>query len=178
MMLNLLLLILAPIFYPLGELFKPLGRYNPFWIFLNDEPPTDWYIKSKKDQPYWLIIYQWKAIRNPAWNFHKLIRPKQGKPKIISSRGYISINNKKISNMTLAVLKGKFKDGQYADNKGEYIDLQKSKLGSSFNWYKVENNLYFRGSFANYFLFRWVELHIGANEKRYTFRFKIKNYKQ
>lgn len=185
MLVSLILLILAPFIYPIAYVLrKPVRKYKfvPLWIFLDDTEEndwgTDWFIKSKNLKldtvfhRFW-ASYLWSAIRNPAWNQYSYLKPKQGVKSVLSSKGYIT-NSKDIYDF--AVLKGLFKDGTYADNKGDFISLKHSKLGGNFTWYYIEKKLYFRASFAGFFIFTWLELQLGTNDSRYTFRLKFKKY--
>lgn len=103
-----------------------------------------------------------------------------------------------------AVLRYVNRDGHYMDNQGDYLSVQYSVLGWSSVWYEVDGRLYYQYSYADSLLGSristffcrlllsftvlfnwdklddlwsrpiWFELHFGNNERRYTFRMKIK----
>ena len=67
------------------------------------------------------------------------------------------------------------KDGVYKDNIGDFLSKKHSTLGKMFIWYKIENKLYWRFSYANNLFSKlWVEFQVGTNNSRYTFRLKFK----
>lgn len=165
--------------YPFAVMLKFLGKWNPLWIYLDPEPPHDWFLKDMgKDKVDWWAWYVWAAVRNPMWNFFTFAKPKEGFPIIHEYHGEITMNGKPKSIMTMAVLKGMTKDGVPMDNKGEYINYAHSRLGTSSVWYEIDGTLYFRKSFAGKFFSRWLEIQFGCTEKRYTWRFKYKKYKE
>lgn len=65
--------------------------------------------------------------------------------------------------------------GVFKNNKGDYLSIRYSILGSAFTWYTIDGTLYFRYSFADKIIKRyWIEFQWGTTNKRYTFRLKIK----
>jgi len=186
MLVNLLGFISAPIIYPFLYPFRnKLNNIKPFWYFFDDEDgfygtkwfrdslkygnKTDWWSKFK-------ISYKWLALRNPAWNLQASLIPKKGH-EILEEIKILDLNrnNKIVVDIKeFATLKFVNSSGEYKDNKGEYLSLKYSILGKSYLWYKIDNTLYWRYSFAgkinNKF---WIEIHLGTG-KRYVFRFKIK----
>jgi hypothetical protein len=195
-LLQIILIPLAYFFYvPAYLLRKPLrkGYYGntillkllsiPLWIFLDDEAlelsgdeyGEIWWKKANNidisklnEFQKFIVAYKWAVIRNPAWNQYELLKPKQGSPKFVDMYGYTSGEWN-----DFCVLKWEI-DGQYSDNMGQCVSRRYSIFGNLVLWYKVEDKLYWRYSYANKFLGRWFELHLGTNDKRYTVRFKIK----
>lgn len=180
MLVNLFFVVTSYVMFPLAYLLKKsVRKYKkvlyPLWLYLDDHGDygDDWW---RRDNPknFW-TAYRWSVLRNPAWNLQNSLRRKKGKPFVISSKGELRRNGKIQPVMTTAVLKYVNLEGDYSDNKGEYLSKYYSVLGDMFVWYKVKDKLYWKYSFAKNvnFLNRFVELHIGITY-RYTFRFKIK----
>lgn len=195
-----ILALLAYIFFPLAYLFRrPLraGRKQggliaklviPLWIFLDDEEyrkqghdfGEPWWREAKnlKIDTYWQkfrAAYLWCAVRNPAWNQYELIKPKTGAiDEVVSQDGFLTQDSWPVGFLNFAVLKYVNANGDYADNKGEFLSLAHSILGYSKVWYIIQNRLYWRYSFAGKKFGRWIEIQAGTNDRRYTFRFKIK----
>lgn len=185
---------LSYILYPLAYVLRGFLRKNrpwtiPLWIFLDDENDYGewWWLQENgivlEELNAWQkfkVAYRWSVIRNPAWNQYELFKPKQGELKIISSKGNLARNGVEVPLTDFAVFKWENEAGQYTDNQGEYLSYKFSTLGRSFVWYKVDGTLYWRYSFAGRvkWLNRWVEVHLGTNNRRYTIRLKIKNPKK
>lgn len=160
----------------------------PLWLFLDDEDyrvqnhdyGPDWWRTAKglKMETKWQrfkAAYLWAVVRNPAWNHYQVIKPREGIIEVVSSNIPL-ILHEELHPLDFAVLKWVDKDGNYSDNKGEFISMDFSKLGKVFTWYKCSGRLYFRTSYAGYvyWMNRWVEMQAGTNDRRYTVRFKIK----
>lgn len=157
------------------------------WIFLDDEEfekqghdyGEPWWIEAKglKLDSRWnrfKAAYLWGVIRNPAWNQYELIRPKQGDKELLYSRNRLLKNGSTPSPYEFAVLKWVDKDGNYSDNKGEYISKEHSIFGKVLTWYRIKGRVYFRSSLVKKIKNFWIELQVGTNDRRYTVRFKIK----
>ena len=168
-----------PIAYWLRDV--KLFRKYILWIYYDDEDEfgfgVDWWIGNK---PFSLwTAYKWCALRNPAWNLQASLKPLFGLKKFVSCKGSHSKDgNSDISVYKMCVLKYVDKHGGYQNNKGDFLSLKHSVIGSMFVWYKIENRLYWRYSLAKNMVKNiWVELHLGTTDSRYTFRLKIKNVK-
>lgn len=157
------------------------------WIFLDDEEferqghdyGEPWWRKAKglEINTKWQrfkTAYLWNVVRNPAWNQYTLIKPSQGDIEVIKSNGALINKNMQLSELDFAVLKWVDEEGEYMDNKGHFISNVYSIFGKMFVWYKVQNRLYWRYSFAGKKFNRWIEVQIGTTDLRYTIRFKIK----
>lgn len=170
----------AKFMFPIAYVVRDVKLFRRYilWIYYDDEDGfgynVDWWVKN---QPFnFWTAYKWCALRNPAWNLQASLKPKQGLKKYISSKGSHSQNgNFDISVYDMCVLKWVNEFGEYMNNKGEYLSLKYSIIGSMFVWYKVDKRLYWRYSFARK-IFRnlWIELMLGTNDFRYLFRLKIK----
>lgn len=192
--------LLAYVLFPLAYILRrPLRRgisssflsvrilSSILWVFLDDEEylyhghdcGPDWWRLAKGLKIYnpwqqFKAAYLWGAVRNPAWNQYYFFHPKFGEAELISLKGDLTQDGIRVSLMHFAVLKYVDSNGNYSDNKGDYLSLVYSILGESMVWYQIDGRLYFRYSFAGYRFGRWWELQLGTNDRRYTFRFKIK----
>lgn len=179
-----LMWVCALMFYPLVYPFRNQIRrkkeklpYRLGWFFLNDESDYgfEWWRKANKvnKKNLW-NAYRWSAIRNPMWNLEKQIRP-EPMHLLISVKGEITQGGKVLPGLPFAVLKWEDDEGNYQDNKGEYISIKHSKIGQKGGWYVSSNGkYYFRFSLAkNVWKNIWVELMLGTTD-RYVVRFKIK----
>lgn len=183
MLVNLLGYLTAKVVYPLAYLLRnvDLFRNKLLWWFYDDEIPEAWHyqnwLKGRKET-FWRM-YQWHTLRNPAWNLQASLKPKQGLKNYVSSKGWHKEDgNYDISVFKLCVLKYVDKNGEYDDLTGDYLSLRYSIIGKMFVWYTIDNTLYWRYSVAKK-LFKkiWWELQLGTNDRRYTFRLKIKKVK-
>lgn len=195
--LQIIIIPLAYVLYPFAYILKDFLRRNrpwttPLWIFLDDEvvelSGDDygelWWkqengivVEELNAWQKFIVAYRWGVIRNPAWNQYKLFKPKQGEIFIFSAKGKLTKNGVEVPLTDFATFKWENEAGQYTDNQGEYLSFKFSTLGKSFVWYRIYNTLYWRYSFAKKVkcLNRWVEVHLGTNNRRYTIRLKIKN---
>jgi len=184
MLISLLGFVTAPIIFPIAYLLRnvKLFRNHLLWYYYDDEDTifgTEWFRKSKglKDKGF-KTAYLWSAIRNPAWNLQASLQPEQSTIWVYSSKGMLNKYGKIQKVTEMAVLKYVNIDGIYSDNKGEFLSLQHSILGSMFLWYEVSRKLYWRYSYAkNVYKDYWVEIQLGTNDRRYTWRLKIKKTK-
>lgn len=187
MLLNLIFVLLAkvvyPMLYPLRE--WKLMNYKPFWWFFDDEDGnygTQWFRDTLKygNKTDWFslfrIAYKWCADRNAAWNAQASLKPKDGEQIIIYSGGSATKNGREVTNLMLfAGFKYVDEDGLYKNNKGDFLSLKHSVIGTLWAWYMVEGKLYWRWSYAGeVFKGFWVETHLGINNHRYTIRHKWK----
>jgi len=186
----------APIVYPLAYVLRtPLRVFNyiPYlryltillYIYLDDEDyetPPVWWLRDKGLKMdtalnrFW-SAYRWNAFRNTIWNFHLLTAHDHSRPEKIYSKGLLWKNFRPLNSdvFSFAVLKYVDSSGNYSDNSGEYLSVRFSYIGSMFCIYEVNGDVFFRFSLAkNIPLLGWTEIQIGTNEKRYTFRLKIK----
>lgn len=195
-LLQLVIVPLSYVLYPFaystrGFLRKHTPWTIPLWIFLDDEVVEvsgddygeDWWkevnhihVSMMNWFEKFITAYRWGVIRNPAWNQHLIIKPKSGIIMVVKQRGSLVRDSKPSNLLNFAVLKWVDAQGNYTDNQGSYISEKYSTLGKSFVWYKVGRKLYWRFSYAGYnkMLNRWIEIHLGTNERRYTVRGKIK----
>jgi len=167
---------------------------TPLWMYLDDEEffrngddyGDAWWkvtnninVNALNEWQLFVVSYKWAALRNPAWNQHRLFKPKDGDETLVEMIGSTSFFDWR----EFCELKW-FTDGEYTDNQGECIAPSPySIFGNAFIWFSCGGTLYWRYSFANYvpLINRWVELHLGSTEgnfeyqnKRYTWRMKIK----
>jgi hypothetical protein len=196
--------LLAYILYPVAYLLRnPLrkARYGktsflkalatPIWIFLDDKVVElagddygeKWWktvngieVQNLNAWQLFKVAYRWGVIRNPAWNMYQIFKPKKGKKVLVSATGRLLQDGWPVGLHNFAVLKYEDSNGNYTNNQGEFLSSKFSIFGKSMFWYTIENRLYWRFSYAGYntFLKRWIELHLGSNDRRYTIRFKIK----
>jgi len=190
MLISLLGFVTAPIIFPIAYLLRnvKLFRNHLLWYYYDDEDTiygTEWFRYSsgyKLEGVFWfdkfVCAYHWSALRNPAWNLQASLQPEQSTKWIQSSKGMLNKYGKIQKVTEMAVLKYMNIDGIYSDNKGEYLSLRYSILGSMFLWYEVSRKLYWRYSYAkNVYKDYWVEIQLGTNDRRYTWRLKIKKTK-
>lgn len=173
--------ITAPVMYPIAYLLHKLTGSKILWFYHDSEDndgcsdAVEWFNKGKCN--FW-VKYKWSAIRNPAWNLHAKLKPKKGVKKRVSSKGWLSKNgNEDISIFNFAVLKYVDKDGNYQDNKGEFLSMKHSIIGRMFVWYKIGKTLYWRFSSAGKKWGFWYEIQAGTSDVRYLLRFKVKRTK-
>ena len=188
MIINLLGFISAPIVFPIAYGLRKVKivRNKLLWYYYDDEDEfgyeVEWWMMDRKRN--FATAYKWCAIRNPAWNLHASSKlPNVTKEYVFKSpKGSLRKNHKVVypSLNVSAVLKYVDKDGKYMDNKGEYLSLTHSILGSQFvRFYnQVDARRYWRYTFADRVVGSiWIELQIGYTT-RPTFRLKIKNIKK
>jgi len=183
MLINLLGFLTAPIIFPIAYALRDIKfvRNKLLWIYYDDEDgfgwDVHWWAKNNNYKRNFWTAYKWCAIRNPAWNLHTLFTVRYNSSFIITEeKGIIQKNHKviKANYRNSCVLKYVSKNGDYMDNKGEYLSLVHSIIGKSFIIFYLNNKKYFRYSFANRLISNiWVEIQIGWST-RATFRLKIK----
>lgn len=165
--------------FPLAYLMRNFS-FNPLWIYLdaskykNGELAEDYkdFLNGKKDN--FINSYLWGGVRNRIWNLIELIRPKQGKEVIVSSKGQLYRNGKEVSILEFAAWKWlKNGIGGWNTNSGDEINLEKSTIGKSSVYYKVKGKLYYRYSRAWKIGKYYFNLKYGTNNKRYLLTFKI-----
>lgn len=160
------------------------------WILLDDEEykaqghdyGPKWWRDSKRikiDNKWqkFKAAYKWGVIRNPAWNQYYLFKPLEGEKEEIVTKGELTQGGHRVNILAFAVLKYVDEEGNYMDNKGEYLSLNLSILGHSMVWYKIGGRQYWRKSYAGKKWGLWWELQLGTNDRRYTIRLKIKRVK-
>ena len=185
MMLNLFGFLTAPIMFPIAYVyaFIPFVRNKLLWIYFDDEDgygyDVAWWMGDKK-RNFW-TAYKWCALRNPAWNLHTVFLFKKSDMFLpIKIKGGLIKNGNilKWDRWSIATLKYVDAQGNYMDNKGDYLSLKYSTLGKQFVIFKnLDEELYWRFSYAgNVYKSFWVEFQIGYSS-RPTFRLKIKNIK-
>lgn len=171
--------ITAKFMFPLAYVLRNVKLFRNYilWIYYDDEDGiygAYWWNKRLLTD-FW-TAYRWNALRNPAWNLQAILKPKECVKKPISIYGRLRRNGADVGYWNMAVLKYVDANGRETNNKGQYISLQHSIIGRMLVWYYNDNTLHFRYSFAkNVWKRFWIEIHLGTTEKRYTFRFKIKN---
>lgn len=186
----------APLVYPLAYILRtPLRVINEMsylryltlilYIYLDDEdyeqPPT-WWLRDKglkmdsTFSRFW-ACYRWNGFRNTIWNFHLLTEHDHSRANEVYAKGLLYKDFKPLIGdvFSFAVLKYVDIFGDYADNSGEYLSVRFSYLGKMFCIYEVNGRTFFRFSLAKKLpLLGYTEIQLGTNDKRYTFRFKIK----
>lgn len=184
MMFNLFGFITAPIIFPIAYLLRDISivRNKILWIYFDDEDEFGydvyWWMRDKS-RNFW-SAYKWCAIRNPMWNGHTLSTINEN-PKsfvFLIPTGFLQKNGKILEPTiyTTAVLKYVNENDEYMDNKGEYLSLKYSTIGSQYiEFYNIQTRKeYWRYSYANKLIGNiWVEIQIGYTT-RATFRLKIK----
>jgi len=182
MIINLLGFLTAPIIFPLLYPFRNtmLRETKPFWYYFDDEDEfgfdLEWWMKGRK-KGFWMA-YLWGAIRNPAWNLQASLKPRGGTELVVSYKGLLLRDWRKLRETEMEVLKYVDAEGEYKDNKGEFLSEKYSIFGSMFLWFEKEGRLYWRYSIAKKIIGRlWIEFQIGITKKRYTFRLKLKRVK-
>lgn len=178
--------VLAPIIFPIAYLLRDIEivRQKLLWAFYDDEDEfgydVDWWMGDKEEN-FW-TAYKWAALRNPAWNLHTLFSLKKITAVFTKVKGGLTKGGKdvEVALGNSAVLKYEDADGNYMNNKGEYLSIKYSMLGSlyaEFYDYTSESK-YWRYSFAGkVYKSMWLELQIGYTT-RATFRLKVKNIKK
>lgn len=155
------------------------------WVYLDDTEEHDYgtktFLKDKKLkidtwlQRYW-ASWRWSADRNPWWNHHSLLKPKQEADyimDILSSKGRLVKNGTIVGIERFAGFKYVDKNGKFMDNTGEFLSIKYSILGWSWVWYYLGGTLYWRFSTAKISEGKhWWEIHLGTNEVRFTWRLK------
>jgi hypothetical protein len=188
----------ALVIYPLAYLLRKQLRWMyhesnnmllrfialPLWIYLNDGKSNDlgyeWFFIAKNLYPTtpwnrFKLSYMWSAQRNPAWNHYQIFKPRVGDAQLIHQVGEVTRPNTVSKWYHSANLKYVNSKGEFSDNKGEYLSIRFSFLGEQMVWFKVDDRVYFSYSLAKKIRGYWIEIMLGANEKRFKLRFKIKN---
>lgn len=175
--------IVYPILYPL-RYDGDIRPNKPFWYYFDDEDGnygTDWFRESlsygdmSTKWRKFRVAYKWSALRNPAWNLQASLKPIDGGKKLVSTRGYVERSGVELSPYVFANFKYVNKDGVFKNNIGDYLSVKHSAFGKRLTWYKVDDKLYWRLSYANNVVSKlWIELHLGVSNDRYTFRLKAK----
>lgn len=186
MLLNLFGFLTAPVIFPIAYLFRKVKfvRRKLLWIYFDDEDEfgfdVEWWMGDKPRN--FFTAYKWCALRNPAWNLHTLFKfhPK-AKMIPLDINGMITKNGKKMFWDRWVIANLKYVDvwGEYSDNKGDFLSLEHSMLGSQFVKFMhfETRRKYWRYSYAgNIYKDFWLELQIGYSS-RPTFRLKIKKTK-
>lgn len=199
LLVDVIMRILCVVFYPLAYVLRVKVRewHNntnkikfvlslPLWVLLNDGKSNDvgylWFWNAKGIQPTtkwnrFKLAYLWNPLRNPCWNIYEYICPNEGEKTDIDEvdrYGYGSCIQCMPSQFDFCVLKWKDSEGNESNNIGETIDYKKSILGMNFVYYRVNNVLYFRYSYA------WVrgnkarEVQLGSGNSRFKIRNKLK----
>lgn len=161
---NLFGFLTAPVIFPLAYATRNIGIFRKyiFWIYYDDEDgfgyEVDWWMEDKPAWNFW-TAYKWAALRNPAWNLQAAtVLSQQVVGHLQPTRVLKYVNSK----------------GEYTDNKGEFLSLKHSKLGSvwetfKWGWFKLWRYSYAGPLYKNFY----VELQIGF-QSRPTFRLKFK----
>jgi len=172
---------LFPIAYLLRDKINSKSNYfyQWLWVYLNDTPDgifgPKWWSKQQSQEKGFVLAYKWSVLRNPAWNYWGLFKPKEGKKKlyeVIKSQLYREFN--KVSHYEFAGLKWIDEDGNegWSVNKGVAISEKYSTFGKAFIYYTIGNTLYFRLSFVKKVNNYYFTIRLGATNNRYTVYFK------
>lgn len=190
--------ITALVIYPFAYILrKPIRKFKkennklariityPLWLYLNDGKSNDvgysWYHEAINLYPTskwnkFKLAYMWSARRNPAWNHYQILKPKEGKVKLFSIKSNIT-SGVKHDFLTPADLRYVNSNGEFRDNKGEYLSLKYSRLGNKKVWYRIGKTLHFINSYAGKKGKYWIEFQYGSVPRRYKVRFKVKKTK-
>ena len=196
--LGLIAIITSPIMVIPAWFFAFLGKYNPFWFWLDDEilseeSNADWLIyKESKGMFAWYI---WHAFRNSMWNAKELLKPENARLNckynneeihqiiyndLTNDGKPISIHGDCIS---MAGYKWIDKNGNegWQVFSGDYVSKKYSIIGRSVLWYYANDKLYYRHSVAKEIMLfgkkYYFEFKMGASEKRYLLILKLKKCK-
>jgi len=189
--------------FPLAWLLKGLGKWNPFWLWMDDSRINNlrksgyasdyetWLRRRHATKENFKLAYKWHTGRNRMWNFIELFTVKDGDPVRGNQRiELISYWSDKLFRwndpvgmtvpqnagwVTMAGLKyhGHPDDDPWQVNSGEIINSQTSVFGKGGMWYRVGNWVSFRYSHCIKFLGYWWTLRIGTNSNRYVFTIKF-----
>ena len=191
-------LITSPFMVIPALLFRFLGKYNPFWFWLDDEilynsTNADW--KIYRDSKGIFAWYKWHSFRNTVWNLKNKIKPE-------SARLNCEFNNEKIAEIRvdnlwrngnpvsitgncLEMANYKWIDKNGVEGwqvfSGDYVSKKYSTIGKSILWYYANGKLYYRHSIAKeitlFGKIYYYEFRMGASEKRYLLTLKLTPYK-
>lgn len=159
--------------YPFRKTF--IRKWKPFWYYFDDEDEfgynIDWFYPNKKNG--FIKAWLWAAARNPMWNLHASLSPKQGDKEIVEIKKLTLKRNGSLVGdpFIFAVLKY-IDDNGTVGNKGTYLSSEHSIVGESYVWYRINGTLYWRKSKVFYRNGRWHERQSGTNDFRYTLRRK------
>ncbi len=187
MVANLLGFVTAPLVFPIAYLLRNVRivREKLLWIYYDDEDEFGfdvfwWMLDNPRN--FW-SAYKWCAIRNPAWNLHTLssLNDNRSNYVFLKTKGILQKDGKILQpNFYITgVLKYVNAENEYMDNKGSYLSLKYSIIGSQFVKFYNKRTLknYWRYSYANKLIGNiWVEIQMGYTT-RATFRLKIKSIK-
>ncbi len=187
MVANLLGFVTAPLVFPIAYLLRNVRivREKLLWIYYDDEDNFGfdvfwWMLDNPRN--FW-SAYKWCAIRNPAWNLHTLssLNDNRSNYVFLKTKGILQKDGKILQPnfYVTGVLKYVNADNEYMDNKGSYLSLKYSIIGSQFVKFYNKRTLknYWRYSYANKLIGNiWVEIQMGYTT-RATFRLKIKSIK-
>ena len=188
MVANLLGFVTAPLVFPIAYLLRDVRivREKLLWIYYDDEDEfgyeVRWWMMDRKRN--FATAYKWCAIRNPAWNLHTLSSLNDNRLNYIflKTKGILQKDGKifKPSFYVTGVLKYVDENNEYMDNKGKFLSLKYSIIGSQYVKFYNRRTLqnYWRYSYANKLIGNiWVEIQMGYTT-RATFRLKIKSIKE
>ena len=188
MVANLLGFVTAPLVFPIAYLLRDVRivREKLLWIYYDDEDELGyevrWWMMDRKRN--FATAYNWCAIRNPAWNLHTLSSLNDNRSNYIflKTKGILQKDGKifKPNFHVTGVLKYVDENNEYMDNKGKFLSLKYSIIGSQFVKFYNRRTLqnYWRYSYANKLIGNiWLEIQMGYTT-RATFRLKIKSIKE
>lgn len=187
-LLYLLLIILSPLAFPLAYLMR-FWKFNPLKVFLSENIyGVDWWRKEKNIKYRSFKTALLWAIRNPAWNFNYMVKPKRTAKKhkaVKVVKNDLWINGKRAGMFNFAGIKWITKDGQegWSVNKGVAISDKYSIFGVSFVYYLVGSTIYFRFSYCRklFCIFKrdvYLTLRVGTSDERYLTYFKLQTVKR
>ena len=203
---QILAFITAPLF-PIYFQLRHLGKFNPFWVFLDDTRFNDngslaedyrIYLRDFKWKP--LGVFMWHISRNRAWNFIELFPVDDGDPEFglqdIEITNLIDDSLTKYNGDPLmqdgpypvgAGLKyvGEPGDDPWQVNRGDIISKKHSIIGSGEIEYKTNSGWTgWRKTSCNlenvWWMFgakRWVTRFRGMNANRHSFKQKYQKDK-
>ena len=185
----------APIMALPAWIFSFLGKYNPLWIWLDDEilhdySNADW--KIYKASNGFFAWYKWHAFRNTLWNGKELIKPENARDNCkynyerihqvvyddLSRNGeYVKITGNCIEMANYKWIDKNGNEGWQVFS-GDIISEKYSTVGKSTLWYYANGKLYYRHSVAKEIKLLgtryYYEFRMGASEKRYLLILKLK----
>ena len=188
-------MITAPFMVGPAWFFAFLGKYNPLWVYLDDEilhssSNKDWLIYKASNG--FFAWYKWHAFRNTMWNMKELVKPENARLNckysdeevyqirydILKRNGeYVSVFGECLE---MAGYKWIDKNGQegWQVFSGDYISKKYSTIGKSVLWYYANRKLYYRYSVAKEIIvfgkIYYYEFKMGSSEKRYLLILKLK----
>jgi hypothetical protein len=143
--------ILSITLFPLAYLFRYHIGWDLFWILLNDTEDGDfgaeWWLKREGLTEGFFTAWLW-TIRNPAWNYHSLVKPEW-------TGEYTDVRT----------IKNTFN----TKNPLLWASHEIGFIGTNHVYYRVNGEVYGRFSWAS----KTKTFQAGTNGKRYQAKWRI-----